>query len=74
MRISAIIKIALNYILLGVIGLAFVSIIFGIGYFLIYKKLLKGTKHLKLSNLYYIKLVKFVTGMGLYCWSFSKYA
>lgn len=66
MRISAIIKIALNYFLLGIIGLAFVSILFVIGYFLIYRKLLKGTKTLKIKQfiLYEILLIYIIVVLG----------
>lgn len=50
MRISSVIQLARRYMLLGIIGAVIVISLFLIGYFLIYKKLMKGTKKLKLSK------------------------
>ena len=51
MRISAVIQLARHYMLLGIIGALIVTSIFLIGYFLVYKKLMKGTKKLNVSNI-----------------------
>ena len=47
MSISAIINIAREYLIIGV---ALIAILFFIGYFVVYKKLLKGRKKLKVSK------------------------
>ncbi|MBC5995375.1 hypothetical protein H8923_01265 [Romboutsia hominis] len=44
MSISAIINIAKEYLLLGIIVVVLASIIFSIGYLVVYRRLLKGTK------------------------------
>ena len=51
MRISTVIQLAMQYILVGIIGSIFVIGLFLIGYFLVYKKLMKGSKKLKLSKI-----------------------
>lgn len=51
MRISAVIQLARQYMILGIIGSIVVVSLFLIGYFLVYKKLMKGTKKLKASKL-----------------------
>lgn len=51
MRISAVIELARQYMLVGIIGSIVVVTLFLIGYFLVYKKLMKGTKKLKVSKL-----------------------
>ena len=50
MRISAVIQLARRYMALGTIGVIILISIFLIGYFLVYKKLMKGTKKLKVSK------------------------
>ena len=50
MRISAVIQLARRYMALGIIGAIILISIFLIGYFLVYKKLMKGTKKLKVSK------------------------
>ncbi|WP_017414309.1 VanZ family protein [Clostridium tunisiense] len=51
MRISQVMTLARQYMVLGIIG-AFITIsLFLIGYFLVYKKLMKGNKKLKASKL-----------------------
>ncbi|MEG0295500.1 MAG: VanZ family protein [Clostridium sp.] len=62
MRISEMIKIALEYFLVGSIILALV----GIGYFIIYKKLLKGKKefNMKTAALYAIFLIYIIIVLG----------
>lgn len=61
MRISEVIQIAKQYMLAGIIiSIIFIGL-FLINYFLIYKKLLKGTKKLKASNL--ILWIVFLTYM-----------
>lgn len=51
MRISTVIQLAMQYMLVGIIGSIFVIGLFLIGYFLVYKKLMKGSKKLKLSKI-----------------------
>ncbi len=51
MRISSIIQMAQEYIVQGVVGALLVALIFAVGYFFIYRKLLNGTKKLKLKQL-----------------------
>lgn len=50
MSITAIINIAREYLLIGIIGAFLASILFFIGYFVVYRRLLKGTKRLKVSK------------------------
>ncbi len=50
MRISAVIQLARQYMLVGIIGSIVIGGLFLIGYFLVYKKLMKGTKKLKASK------------------------
>ena len=51
MRISTVIQLVMQYMLVGIIGSIFVIGLFLIGYFLVYKKLMKGSKKLKLSKI-----------------------
>ena len=51
MRISTVIQLAMQYMLVGIIGSIFVIGLFLIGYFLVYKRLMKGSKKLKLSKI-----------------------
>lgn len=51
MRISDIINWGVQYLKLGVILALFVAVLFAVGYFLIYRKLLKGTKRLRIGQL-----------------------
>ena len=50
MRISSVIGLAQQYFLLGIIGLVIGIALFLFGYFVIYRRLLKGTKKLKMSK------------------------
>ena len=50
MRILEVIQIARQYILVGIIGSIVLVCLFLIGYFLVYKKLMNGTKKLKISK------------------------
>ncbi|MGL5692549.1 MAG: VanZ family protein [Peptostreptococcaceae bacterium] len=50
MRISAVIQLARQYLLLGVIGATILIGLFLVGYFVVYKKQMKGTKKLNLSK------------------------
>lgn len=51
MRISEIISLARQYLFLGIIAALFVVIAFTIGYWVIYKKIFKGAKKIKLRRL-----------------------
>ena len=66
MRISAVIQLARQYILVGIIGLIVVGGLFLIGYLLVYKKLMKGTKKLKVSKvvLWSIFLIYMIVVLG----------
>ncbi|MEG2290648.1 MAG: VanZ family protein [Clostridium sp.] len=66
MRLSAIIKIAREYFLVGIILVAMVAILFWVGYFIVYKGLLKGSKTLKLRklSLYAMLLIYIVIVLG----------
>ena len=66
MSISAIINIAKEYLLLGIIVVVLASIIFSIGYLVVYRRLLKGTKRLKVSKvaLWSIFLIYIIVVLG----------
>ncbi len=66
MRISAIIQIAQQYFLLGIIGVVIIIGVFLIGYFLIYKKIMKGTKKLNAGKvgLWSIFLIYIIIVLG----------
>lgn len=51
MRISAVIQLARQYILLGSIASVFAIALFLVGYFIIYKRWLNGTKELKIGKI-----------------------
>ena len=51
MRISAVIQLARQYMLLGIVGATILVSLFLIGYFLVYKKKMKGTKNLNLGKI-----------------------
>ncbi len=50
MRFSSVIRLAQQYFLLGMIGLIIGIALFLFGYFVVYRRLLKGTKKLKMSK------------------------
>lgn len=50
LRISAVIQLARQYVLLGIVGLVFAISLFLFGYFVVYKKILKGTKKLNIKK------------------------
>lgn len=50
MRFSSVIRLAQQYFLLGMIGLVIGIALFLFGYFVVYRRLLKGTKKLKMSK------------------------
>lgn len=50
MRFSSVIRLAQQYFLLGMIGLVIGISLFLFGYFVVYRRLLKGTKKLKMSK------------------------
>lgn len=50
MRFSSVIRLAQQYFLLGTIGLVVGIVLFLFGYFVVYRRLLKGTKKLKMSK------------------------
>ena len=66
MRISGVIQLARQYMLVGIIGAVIAISLFLIGYFLVYKKLMKGTKKLKLSKvgLWSIFLIYMIIVLG----------
>lgn len=51
MQISGVIQIAKQYLLLGIVGALILTLVFLTGYFLVYKKLMKGTKKLNPSKM-----------------------
>lgn len=53
MRISDVIRLGQEYLLLGIIMAAAVLLLFAAGYFFIYKKLLKGEKTVRFWNLFW---------------------
>ena len=63
MRISSVIQLLRSYMLLGIIGVVIAITLFLIGYFLVYKKLMKGTKKLNLIKvgLWSIFLIYMIT-------------
>ena len=66
MRISAVIQLARQYMLLGIISSIVIVTLFLIGYFLVYRKLMKGTKKLKASKvgLWSIFLIYMIVVLG----------
>ncbi|GFZ30049.1 hypothetical protein CSC2_05750 [Clostridium zeae] len=66
MRISAIIRIAKEYLLLGAVGMILLSIMLSIGYFVIYKKILKGKKTIRVRQavLYSFLLIYIIIVFG----------
>lgn len=66
MRISAVIQLARQYMLLGIISSIVIVTLFLIGYFLVYRKLMKGTKKLKASKvgLWSIFLIYMILVLG----------
>ena len=66
MRISAVIQLARQYMLLGIIASIVIVTLFLIGYFLVYRKLMKGTKKLKASKvgLWSIFLIYMIVVLG----------
>lgn len=66
MSISGVIRLARQYLLLGVIGATILIGLFLFGYFVIYKKKMKGTKKLNLSKLglWTIFLIYIIIVMG----------
>ena len=66
MRISAVIQLARRYMLVGILGAVIIISLFLIGYFLVYKKLMKGTKKLNLSKvgLWSIFLIYMIIVLG----------
>lgn len=66
MRISSVIQLARQYLLVGIIGSIVVGGLFLIGYFLVYKKLMKGTKKLKASKvgLWSVFLIYMIVVLG----------
>lgn len=57
MRISSVIALAQQYFLLGMIGLVIGIALFLFGYFVVYRRLLKGTKKLKMSKVALISIL-----------------
>lgn len=51
MRIIDLITLVKDYLLLGIVAVLFVALLFFVGYFLIYKKVLKGQKQIKWKRL-----------------------
>lgn len=66
MRISTVIQLARQYMLLGIISSIVIVTLFLIGYFLVYRKLMKGTKKLKPSKvgLWSIFLIYMIVVLG----------
>ncbi len=66
MRISAVIQLARRYMIVGILGAVIIISLFLIGYFLVYKKLMKGTKKLNLSKvgLWSIFLIYMIIVLG----------
>ncbi len=66
MRISDILSLLKEYIILGIIALIFIFIIFFIGYKLIYKKILKGEKNINKRKmiLYGISIIYIIIVLG----------
>lgn len=66
MRISAVIQLARQYMLVGIIGSIVLVGLFLIGYFLVYKKLMKGTNKLKVRKvvLWSIFLIYMIVVIG----------
>lgn len=66
MSVSAIINIAKEYLILGLVGVVLSVFLFLIGYFLVYKKLLKGKKQLEIKKIgkYSILFIYIIVVLG----------
>lgn len=51
MRLFNIIELAKQYMVLGMIIVAFIGVIAGTGYFIVYKKIMKGQKRIRPQNI-----------------------